>query len=234
MGANYCERESVVPLQPAIKELTIRPYAPADRKAVLRIAADTAAFGAPVEMFLDDRRLFGDAVYRYYVDYEPEHAWVAAAGGEVTGFLVGCADTRRRDRCVAQRIGPAVALNLLCMRYRVGRRTLRHAYAEVAAAVRREFPAVDLAAYPAHLHINLDARWRGQGAGRRLMEAFLGQLHALVVPGVHLRTTSLNTAAVALYTRLGFELLDARSTRLWAQVAEGYVENRCYGLRLNQ
>ena len=226
------ERGQSGPLGTATSELTIRPYEQADRAAVLRIAADTAAFGAPVEVFLDDRRLFCDAVYRYYVDYEPEHAWVAVAAAEVTGFLVGCADTRRRDRCIARRIAPAAAVNLLRGRYRVGRRTVRHACAEVAAALRREFPAVDLAAYPAHLHINLDARWRGQGAGRGLMEAYLRQLRALDIPGVHLRTTSLNTAAVALYTRLGFELLDARATRLWAQVAEGYVENRCYGLRL--
>ncbi len=200
----------------------------------MRIAADTAAFGAPVEAFLDDRRLFCDAVYRFYVEYEPEHAWVAAAGSEVTGFLLGCVDTRRRDRCIARRIVPPVAVNLLLARYRVGRRTLRHARAEVAAALRREFPAVDLAAYPAHLHINLDARWRGQGAGRGLMEAYLRQLRTLAIPGVHLRTTSLNTAAVALYTRFGFELLDARATRLWAHVAEGYIENRCYGLKLGR
>lgn len=213
-------------------ELTIRPYQPADRAAVMRIAADTAAFGAPVEAYLDDRGLFCDAVYRFYVDYEPEHAWVAAAAGELAGFLAGCADTRRRDRCVVRRIVPFVAANLLRGRYRLGRRTARHAWAEVAAALRGEFPAVDLAAYPAHLHINLDARWRGLGAGRGLMEAYLRQLRGLAVPGVHLRTTSLNAAAEALYARLGFELLDARPTRLWAGVAEGYVENRSYGLRL--
>ncbi len=212
--------------------LTIRPYRQADRAAVMRIAADTAAFGAPVEAYLDDRRLFCDAIYRFYVDYEPEHLWVAAAGDEVAGFLAGCTDTRRRDRCVAACIAPRIALNLLRRRYRVGRATVRHVCAEIAAALRGEFPPVDLAAYPAHLHINLAARWRGQGAGRRLMEAHLRQLRHLAIPGVHLRTTSLNTAAVALYTRLGFALLDARPTRLWAGVAEGHVENRSYGLRL--
>ena len=216
----------------ATNERTIRPYEQADRAAVLRIAADTAAFGAPVEAFLDDRALFCDAVYRYYVDYEPEHAWVAVAGSEVTGFLAGCTDTHRRDRCIARSIVPEVAANLLRARYRVGPRTLRYAWGGVTAVLRREFPVVDLATYPAHLHINLDVRWRGQGAGRGLMEAFLRQLTALAVPGVHLRTTSANTAAVKLYTRCGFELLDARVTSLWANVSDGYVENRCYGLRL--
>ena len=43
----------------------------------------------PVEAFLDDRRLFCDAVYSYYVDCEPEHAWVAAGEQGPVGFLVG-------------------------------------------------------------------------------------------------------------------------------------------------
>ncbi len=52
-------------------ELTIRPYQQSDRAMVAGIAADTAAFSAPVEAFLDDRRLFFDASYRVYLDDEP-------------------------------------------------------------------------------------------------------------------------------------------------------------------
>lgn len=220
-------------MPPSREQATIRPYRQADRGAVLRIAADTAAFGGPVETFLDDRRLFCDAFYRYYVDFEPEHAWVATVEPEVVGFLVGCTDRARRDRLMATRIIPSLAWRLLRGRYRVGRCTWTHALDEMGAAARREFPAVDLARYPAHLHINLDARWRGLGAGRRLLDAYLAQLLTLGVPGVHLHTTSLNVAAVALYTRMGFRLLDARPTRLWERVVAGPVENRTYGLRIS-
>jgi ribosomal protein S18 acetylase RimI-like enzyme len=213
--------------------LTIRPYAPADREALLRIAADTAAFGEPVETFLDDRRLFCDAVYRYYVDYEPEHAWIAAVGDEPTGFLAGCIDTHRHDRIITQKIAPALVLGLVRGRYRIGRLTWGYLRAEVTSALRGERAEADLNLYPAHLHVNLDARSRGLGAGRRLMEAYLNQLRALGVPGVHLHTTNLNTAAVALYTKLGFELLDARPTHAWSQVTADYIESRCYGLSIH-
>ncbi len=217
---------------PRQEQVTIRPYEGTDREPVLRIAADTAAFGEPVEAFLDDRRLFWDAFYRYYVDFEPEHAWVAVVERDVVGFLAGCTDMARRDGRMATRVVPPVLWGLLRGRYLVGRRTWRHALDELGAAARREFPTVDLRRYPAHLHINLDARWRGLGAGRRLIEAYLAQLLDLGVSGVHLRTTSLNTAAVALYTRIGFRLLDARPTRLWAHVTERPVQNLCYGLRI--
>jgi ribosomal protein S18 acetylase RimI-like enzyme len=198
----------------------------------MRLAADSAAFGEPVEAFLEDRRLFCDAVYRYYLDYEPEHAWVAVVEPEVVGYLVGCTNGARHARCLATRILPGLASGLLRGRYRVGRRTRRYALDALAAVIRREFPTVDLAQYPAHLHINVDAAWRGRGAGSRLIDNYLEQLRSLGVPGIHLRTTNLNVAAVALYTSIGFRLLDARPTRLWRHVTDQAVEDRCYGLPL--
>jgi ribosomal protein S18 acetylase RimI-like enzyme len=198
----------------------------------MRIAADSAAFGEPVEVILEDRRLFCDAVSRYYLDYEPEHAWVAVVEPEV---VVSCRlhGWARRAACLATRILPRLAWGLLRGRYRVGSRTWQQACNELAAVMRREFPPVDSARYPAHLHINVDAAWRGRGAGRSLMEAYLAQLRSMGVPGVYLRTTNLNVAAGALYTRLGFQLLGARPTRLWGQATDQPVENLCYGLRLN-
>ena len=38
----------------------VRLYRPEDRAAVLQIAADTGFFGAPVEAFMQDRRLMQD------------------------------------------------------------------------------------------------------------------------------------------------------------------------------
>ena len=70
----------------AIENLSARSYRPADREALFRTAADTAFFGEPVEAFLYDRWLFCDAFYRYYVVYQPEHAWVACSDGQLVGF----------------------------------------------------------------------------------------------------------------------------------------------------
>jgi len=219
-----------------VSESCVRPFHPADREAVFRIAADTAFYGAPVEAMLDDRRLFCDVFYRYYTDFEPERGWVAEVveGGQarVVGFLMGSTDPARRQRAMRGLIAN-VAWRALGGGYRVGPKTWRYAFALLGQALRRELPAADPQRYPAHLHINLEAGWRGQGLGRGLMQAYLDQLRALGLPGVHLHTTSLNAAACRLYEKMGFQLLDARPTRLPAALGLGTFENRCYGRRLS-
>jgi len=214
------------------KNPLVRPYEPGDRVAVLRIAADTAFFGEPVEAFLEDRRLLAEAFCAYYTDIEPEHAWVACADGQVVGYLLGSLDTRAQRRRWRQKVLARVAWRALRGHYRLGKLTARYVSAHAQGLVRGEFPHVDLATYPAHLHINVEAPWRGRGLGRRLIEAFLAQARAAGVVGVHLETTSQNVAACRLYERLGFRLLEARPTRLWAGLIPGPVENRCYGLAL--
>jgi len=212
--------------------LAIRPYRPADRQAVHAIGADTAFFGDAVEAELEDRRLFCDLFMAYYTDLEPEHAWVACREDRVIGFLLGCLDGKRQRRALLWRIVPQVLGRLARRGYRLGRLTRRFAWALVGAWVRGEVtPSFD-AGYPAHLHLNVAAPWRGRGIGRSLLEAYLGQLRALAVPGVHLTTTSRNEAACRLYERSGFHLLEQRPTRIWAGLVDGPVLNRCYGLRL--
>jgi ribosomal protein S18 acetylase RimI-like enzyme len=214
-------------------EIQVRPYTQGDRDALHRIAGDTAFFGAPAEAFLDDRRLFCDIFYAYYTDLEPEHAWVAAAGSQVVGFIVGSTDTRLQERRWRREVLPRIWNRTLRGGYRLGHRTGGYVWRGLGALLRGEVPHVDLEAYPAHLHINVDEHWRGRGLGRRLIDAYLGRLRALGVPGVHLNTTSLNEAACYLYEKVGFRLLDARATQMWAAHIQRVVENRCYGLRFD-
>jgi hypothetical protein len=102
---------------------SIRPYRATDRLAVFSIAADTAFFGAPLEAYFDDRRLFCDAFYAYYTDWEPEHGWIATAGEpgrseeHTVGFLMGCVDSSRHRQVLGGKILPGVVKRLLAGRY---------------------------------------------------------------------------------------------------------------------
>jgi ribosomal protein S18 acetylase RimI-like enzyme len=57
--------------------------------------------------------------------------------------------------------------------------------------------------FPAHLHINLDARTRGEGVGAHLVEALCARLKREGVSGVHV-VTGRDQRNVSFYTRLGF------------------------------
>ena len=212
--------------------IIIRLYEPGDRQEVLRISADTAVFGEPVEAILDDRRIFWDAFTAYYTDFESEYLWVACKDDRVVGYLTGCVDTiSQRRRIIGRTILPLVD-RIIRGKYRLGTRTFTYAKYMAIGALRRENPHVDLEQYPAHLHINVEAAARGHRLGRRLMSTYLDQLRELGVPGVFLDTTDINKAACRLYESLGFKVLDNRQTTVWREVIAGPVENRSYGLKL--
>jgi ribosomal protein S18 acetylase RimI-like enzyme len=211
----------------------IRPYQQGDREGVLKITADTAYFGEPVEAFLDDRRVFNDIFYRYYVDLEPQHAWVAVAGQGVAGFLAGCTDTSLQRRRWARIILPKFLWRVCQGRYQIGAKTWRYLRKLMGMTLHHEHAQVDEYIYPAHLHINVAREWRGQGMGKGLMLAYLDQLRQEHIRGVHLMTTSMNKAAIKLYESLGFGLLDSRRTHTWDDMLESPVENRCYGLKFH-
>lgn len=66
----------------------------------------------------------------------------------------------------------------------------------------RDFAALT-AAYPAHLHINLDPSHRGHGIGGRLIEAFVAHAAHRGAVGVHV-VTGATARNRSFYARLGF------------------------------
>lgn len=208
----------------------IRLYQPADRAAVRQIAGDSAHFGEPIERFFDARDLFLDAFAAYYTDVASDHLWVAEDdGGAVLGYLMGCPDTAAYHRWFRSTVR-GVIWRALALRYR-GLFT-RKSLGYVWRYVRVRPPYIDLSPYPAHLHINTRADARGQGIGAALMTAYLDQLRAEGVKGVHLETSSANTIAAPWYRRLGFTLLQRTPTDLYRPSTGRTIDLLVYGLRL--
>lgn len=216
-----------------VDEVSIRLYQPKDRARLHKIAADTAFFGDPIEVYMEDRRAFNDSFYAYYTDLEPEHCWVACnQNDEVVGFLTGCTNTTRHDEWYEKTAIPQLRQRVLKGYYRIGPRSLRYAFELWLSERRKEGPEVDLTPYPAHLHINVDQAYRGYGLGKKLIQTYLNQLKQLNIPGVHLFTTSQNEKACLLYERMGFNLLGAKSSRMWLWKLGKEIDNRCYAQKL--
>ena len=61
--------------------------------------------------------------------------------------------------------------------------------------------------YPAHLHIDINESFRGNGNGSQMMQTLLTHLRSKGVRGVMLIVGAHNTAAVRFYKRNGFRVL---------------------------
>ena len=209
--------------------IVIRPFESEDRDAVRRIFADTAYFGDPVETYFDDREMLCDYYTTYYTDYEPQSCFVAEADGEVVGYIMGCLKTERQRRVLRSKIVPTVLRDLFVGKYKMGRKTWRFLLRYLRSALRGEFPHVDEKRYPAHLHINVAARFRGMRVGKGLMSRYLTWLRENSVPGVHLETTTRNVVAADLFKQFGFQLLEVRTITFWRGFIEGEVKLLLFG-----
>lgn len=188
-------------------EVTIRPYAPADRAEVRHICFLTGFAGSPVDYQWSDEDSFADMFSSYYTDAEPESTFVAVVGGEVKGYLLGCRDSSKAwsplpiagrhvvRRGIALRPGTAGFI-WRAVAEGLGNR-IRHGIRP------GDYDFVD-PAFPAHLHINLLPEARGSGAGGRLVSTWLDVLRAEGVPGCFLQTLYENTNAIAFFEAMGF------------------------------
>ena len=215
-------------------DVVVRPYRPEDRDGVRRVYTDTAFFGEPAEAYFDDRELLADLGVSVYTDHYPTCIFVADNSGEVVGYILGSPAGPVSVRLHTLKSLPRIIGRLATCRYRVGRRTLAHVSMVVWAGLHDEFLEVHSAEYPANLHINLEAGYRGRGLGMALMRAYLGKLRSDGVPGVHAVTTNRNHAALRLYQRVGFQFLQEKQTRMWQRYLDGEVRLTAFGLKLGE
>ena len=180
----------------------IRGYRPSDLDAIYDICVRTADGGNDARgMYVDDR-LMGDIFAAPYVTLEPEHTHVLDDGrGTPVGYVLGTADTARFVRRYRDEWLPATA-----GRYPVpADPPVTPSDFMLGLHLNPERMLVPaLAAYPAHLHIDLLPDRQGKGWGRGLMDAFLAGVHAAGAERVHLGMVPTNTGARAFYDRLGF------------------------------
>lgn len=186
---------------------TIRRYRPADRAAVRWLCCQTGFLGQPIDPVFEDRELFADFLTNYYLDREPESAFVvaAAADGRLCGYLLGCRQPLRNQVYnFLQNFRLAATLVARLPRYTAtSRRFIRwillNGWREVPAAPRRT----------AHFHINLLAEARSIHGTRALIDAYLGYLRGCGEKRVYGQMVSFaNRRGEKLFERYGFRVLN--------------------------
>lgn len=179
----------------------VRAFRPADRDALADVCVRTADAGADARGRLDDDRLWGDVFALPYATREPERCSVLEDGRRVVGYVLGTRDTSAFAAWYRDTWIPAVADRWGTEEPDGDDGTARilrlHLHPE-----RMVHP--ELAAHPAHLHIDLLPEAQRQGWGRALIATFLAGLARDGVEGVHLGMARANRPARAFYEALGF------------------------------
>ncbi|MBJ3785325.1 GNAT family N-acetyltransferase [Devosia sediminis] len=195
--------------------LTLRPYAPADLDALYRICLETGNAGADATPLHNDPQLVGHIYSAPYGVLEPDNVFVAEDHEGVAGYVVGTHDTRAFDARLEREWWPA----------------LRARYAEAEGltpadqgrleAIRApgSNPAALVDAYPAHIHMNLLPRLRGQRVGSRLLDLWIDQARTSGVKGIHLGASDTNAGGIAFWTRSGFTPLIEAPGVVWFGMA---------------
>lgn len=181
----------------------IRPYRPTDRAAVYDICLRTADAGADATGQYQDPDLMPDLFAGPYVHLAPQLAFVLDVGGRAVGYVVGVPDTAAFVEAFRRDWVPRVA-----DRYprAADPATPDERMTELFYNPER-MVLPELAAYPAHLHIDLLPEHQGAGHGRELMRTLLTALHREGVAAVHLGMLTANTGARRFYDRLGFHVI---------------------------
>ena len=193
----------------------VRPYRKSDREAFCRLCCDTGFLGGPVEPMFQDRDLFADLFTRPYLEHEPEWVLVAEVDGEVAGYLLG--SVRKHFDAVLMWSGlrtmSKMLLRLVTGRYGRHPRSRRFIRWLLTAGF-REQPKHPRDA--AHLHIQVDRRYRGRGIARQLWEYYERQLRSIGMRQCYGAFFSYaQRRPEHAYSRLGFTVFDRRKTTMF-------------------
>lgn len=191
--------------------LTLRPYIPSDLDALYRICLETGDAGADASAQHNDPHLVGHIYAAPYGVLEPANVFVAEDDAGVSGYIVGTFDTRAFDDRLEREWWPA-----LRTRYGAAKDLTEADRQRVEAIMTPGHPPADLVDdFPAHIHMNLLPRLRGQRVGTGLLDLWIEQARAAGVSGIHLGASATNTGGIAFWTRSGFKPLIEAPGVVW-------------------
>lgn len=187
----------------------------------MRVQFETGLLGGSLSAVLDDSWLFTRDI-AYYLDEEPESAFVAVDDGEVVGYVLGCLDDSNHSPV---RVLLAQVKNILTRWFSLSR-TDRVFWGGRLRWVLRAVvgPERKLATPPnaGHLHINVLPSFRGQGVGSQLLKRFVEHARSYGVSCLHADgfLTRLNPNA-SFWEKHGFCVYSQTRTSMWRRVFPG-------------
>lgn len=193
--------------------VTLRNYRPDDLQALYEICLLTADSGADASVLHNDPKAVGHIYAAPYGVLEPERVFVAEDNQGVAGYIVGTHDTDAFAARLEQDWWPVLRAQYAGMPQ--ANRTPADGMRVDAINNPHINPADIVARYPAHIHMNLLPRLRGQRVGTGLLQRWIDVAKAAGVTGIHLGANAKNAGGIAFWTRSGFQPLQNNGSTAW-------------------
>lgn len=170
-----------------------------DLPGVYRVCLQTGDSGRDATGLYRNPDLLGHVYAGPYVVGQPELALIVADADGVCGYLLAAEDTPVFERWQEEEWWPPLRAQF----------PIREGETPDAQLIRLvhvppRAPDTVVSAHPAHLHMDLLERARGQGIGRALIERLTATLRERGSPGVHLEVGADNSNAIGFYRHVGF------------------------------
>ena len=178
----------------------IRPYNISDHDRVYEICLKTGNSGEGAEHLHKDPMILGHIYAGPYITLEPESSFVLEDEMGVCGYIIGVLNSNLFYNKVKSNWLPK-----LQDKYTDPIKNSKPWNKDekcIHLLFHPEIP-LDLADYPSHLHINLLARARGQGLGKKMMDHFMNHLNERGSKGLHLGLGIKNNSAFSFYINYG-------------------------------
>lgn len=221
-------QEEKIAGEPGVK---IRKFENKDKQAVRMIFHDTALIGEPASAFFEGQEIFSDALTSYFTDYEPQSCFIAEAGEEVVGCLIGAKEKAVSEKIFFHKIAPGLFYQAFKQGLFLRKKNIIFLLRCLSDALRGRLIAPDFTQeYPATFHINVSKDFRGQEIGSGLMRDYLAYLKHEKVSGVHLATMS--DSAARFFAGEGFKLLHTSVRSYFRHILHRDVPLYIYGKKL--
>jgi len=190
-----------------MSDCVIRSARPGDQPGAYYVCLKTGDHGKDGEPFYrEDPDALGRIFVGPYLAFEPELSLMIEDDQGICGYALGTFDSRAFFARYEAEYRPALCARFPEPQGNPGQWTrVQHVYSWYHRP--DYFCPEPYADFPSHLHIDLLARARGRGYGRRMLEEVMDRLRRRGSPGAHLGMSELNEPAYGFYQRLGFREL---------------------------
>lgn len=191
----------------------LRGYEPRDLDALYEICLLTGAAGQDASGKHSDRKAVGHIYSAPYGVLEPAQAIVAEDEHGVAGYIVGTFDTAAFEDRLEREWWPDLRRHYAGIPSDRLTEADRHRVGSIQNPSSN--PADIVALYPAHVHMNLLPRLRGQRVGTALLQRWIGQARASGVKGIHLGASASNAGGIAFWQHGGFVPIRTDGATIW-------------------